>query len=1047
MNIDKFRPFVTAMTLLGLALAAPLAAAQQAGTVAGTVTDQATSQPVAGARVQLGNTNIAAVTNVEGRYTLRNVPAGSYEVRVSVIGFASATQTVTLAAGGIANADFVLKQAVVSLDAVVVTATGEARAREIANAVSQVNATDLTAEKPISDIGDLLTGRAANVQVFQSSGTTGAGQRIRIRGQSSLSLSNEPVYYIDGVRVESGSGSLGVGGQSFSRVNDINPEEIQSVEIIKGPSAATLYGTQAANGVIRITTKRGLAGRASWTVYSEAGILNDPNRYPTNYFSWGRVPGSDRTYQPTDSVRQCLLTSTVLSPALSGACTIDSLTSFNVLETKDRTFLGTGWRGQAGAQVSGGSEQARYFFSAEYEDEIGHYRLPDAEYTRIAQERRVAELPYQHFRPNELKKISVRSNVQANVSNRADVAFNLGLVKSDGRLPQNDNNVNGMLPSGLFGRGFEGMGRRACGSAVCAPGQDTTVLGSEWGFFRAGEVFSILTEQDITRMIGSANGNWRPTDFLTARATLGLDYTHRLDQLYQALNEGPAFGTQRRGRKNDNRYEIAQTTLDVGATANFTLRPELTSKSAIGAQYLRDWFFGVTASGSEFTPGGKAVDHGSLRTAGETTTETITLGFYADQVFGWKDRLFFDLGLRVDNNSAFGATFRSAAYPKAQGSWVISEEPFFPGGLPVSNLRLRAAYGQSGVQPGSIDALRFYEVVTATIAGSDIPGLRISAIGNDSLKPERSAELEVGFDADFLEGRAHVEVTYYNKRTTDALIRRVLPPSLGGPANRFENIGSVRNRGIEALITANLNLGQSVGLDLTLSGSRNVNRLLELGEGVTPIIAGRIRQVEGYPLLGYWDYPILGFHDLNGDGIVVGSEVVVGDTAEFIGPSIPRNEVALNAGLSLFNNRVRISGQLDYRGDYKVNNFTDYFRCTSSSANNCQWVNDPQTPLADQARAVAARTGPGFTGAGFLVDGAFLKLRELSLTLSAPDTWARVMRASRMSLTLTGRNLASWTKYPGVDPEVNGNGQSDSPIDFLTQAPVRYWTFRVNLGF
>ena len=204
-----------------------------------------------------------------------------------------------------------------------------------------------------------------------------------------------------------------------------------------------------------------------------------------------------------------------------------SLTSFNVLHDERTTPYGTGWRGQLGAQVSGGSEQVRYFFSAEYEDEIGHMRLPDEEYTRIAQIRVVNELPYAHYRPNEVKKVSVRTNVNANLSHHADVGATIGLVKSDGRLPQNDNNVTGMLGSGLFGRGYEG----------------TRAFGSEWGVFRPGEVFAVVADQDITRLTTSATANWRPTDFLTGRATVGLDYTNRIDGLFQALNEGPAFLT------------------------------------------------------------------------------------------------------------------------------------------------------------------------------------------------------------------------------------------------------------------------------------------------------------------------------------------------------------------------------------------------------------------------------------------------------------------------------------------------------------------------
>lgn len=1019
-------------------LAAPADAAwaqQERGTVAGTVTDVVTSQPVPGARVQLGNTNIVALTNIEGRYTLRAVPAGRHDVRVSVIGYASGVQSVTVEPGGITSADFQLRTAAVSLDAVTVTASGaEQRSRELGSATTNLSAPKILTTAPVSDIGDLLSGRGANVQVLSSAGTSGTGVKIRIRGLSSFSLSNEPVYYIDGVRVESGSSSfsIGTGGQSFSRINDLNPEEIESIEIIKGPSASTLYGTQAANGVVRITTKRGIAGRPVWTVYSEIGTLYDRNNYPTNYFSYGRL-------QPTGEVRQCLT-----FQFAAASCTIDSLSSFNVLEHPTTTPYGTGWRGQTGAQVSGGSDEVRYFFAAEYEDEIGHLRMPGEEYTRITQERIVSELPYDQYRPNEVKKVSLRSNVQANLSPRADVSASVGLVRTDGRLPQNDNNVTGLLGSGYFGKGFQGT-RRACGAATCAAGQDTTPLGSEWGFSRPGEVFAVLAAQDVSRFTGSGTANWRPAGFLTTRLTVGLDHTNLIDTRYQALNEGPAFSTNRRGGRTDNRFEISQTTVDAGATGSFTLNPTLTSKTSAGLQYLRDRTFGVTASGAEFAPGGKTVGSGSIRTAGETTTETITLGFYLEHVLGWRDRLFVTTALRQDYNSAFGADARGATYPKASVSWVISEENFFPTSFPLSNVRLRAAYGASGNQPGSTAALRFFQSVTSSIAGVDQPGLNIAALGNDSLRPERSTELELGFDAD-LGGRAHLEFTYYAKKTRDALVSRVQPPSIGGPATRLENIGSTQNRGIEGLITINTRLLSAVDLDLTLTGSRNVGKLVALDPDIPSVGTGTQRQVPGYPLFGWWERPIVGYHDLNGDGILVASEVVVGDTAVFLGPSLPQTELALNGGLELFNNRIRISGQLDYRGDFKQRNFTEYFRCTSSAANNCDAVNVLGTPLSQQAAAIAGRTGPGFTSWGYITDGNFLALRELAVTYFAPPSWARLLRAQRVSFTLTGRNLAKWTSYPGIDPEINGNGQSDFLIDFLTQPQLTYYTFRVNLG-
>jgi TonB-linked SusC/RagA family outer membrane protein len=1026
--------FTTCLSRFSAVLAAALLAvtasagwAQQQGTIAGSVTDRVGGTPLPGVKISVLGTNRSATTNQEGRYTIAGVRVGTYQVQAAVIGYGSATNTAAVTAGGIETLDFALRPAAVSLDAITVTATGEQRGREAGNVVSKIDVPAVAATAPITNFGDLISGRSANVQVLSSAGSVGAGTRIRIRGLNSLSLSNEPIYYVDGVRIESGSASfsLGTGGQSFSRINDINPEEIESVEIVKGPSAATLYGTQAANGVIRITTKRGLAGRTSWNIYSEAGVFNDNNQYPTNYYSWGRAA-------VTNTVGQCLLFASV-----SGACTIDSLTSHNVLMDPATTFQGTGYRGQLGLQVSGGSEQVQYFVSGEYDDELGHNRLPAAEYDRILAERGLSgdALPYETYRPNEVKKVSVRTNVQAQLLRNLDVGLKSGLVISDGRLPQNDNNVTGMLPSGLFGKGF--------------PGTRGT-FGSEWGFSRPGEVFAILSEQDITRYTGALNANWRPTANLSARATIGLDHTNRTDLQFQALEQGPLFSNFRLGRKSDNRFTINQWTLDVNGTGNFTLSPTITSRTTIGIQYLKDYTFGVTANGQEFPPGGQTVGSGAIRTAGENTAETVTLGAYIEQVFGFRDRLFVTGALRTDDNSAFGRDFSAVYYPKAQISWVMSDEPFFPQTAPVDNLRLRLAYGSSGQQPGTTDAAQFFNTSTATIRGADTPALLLGALGNPLLKPERSVELELGFDAGFLEEAAHFEFTYYNKKTRDALIRRRLAPSLGGPVDQFENIGSVQNKGIEMVLNVTTSIGSSVGLDVTLSGSRNTNELLELGAGVSPISQGATRQVPGYPLFGYWAQPILGYNDFNGDGILTSAEVVIGDTSVFIGSSIPRTELSTNLGVTLFNNRVRLGTQLDYRGDFYANNFTDYFRCTSSAANNCQAVNDPGASFNEQARVITGRTAvpaPGASAYGFIEKADFIKLRELSITYYAPDGIARALRVGRASFTLTGRNLATITGYTGIDPEVNGNGQSDVPIDFLTQPPVTHWTFRVNLGF
>jgi len=288
------------------ALVVPSLAAAQTGTITGKVTDESGGAPLEASRVILTGTTRIETTNREGGYTFREVQPGTYQVRVLRVGYRPATDSVTVADGATATADFAMAAAPVQLDEIVTTATGEQRKLEVGNVVTTIDASKVAETAPITEFSNLLSGRAAGVQVLKSSGTTGEGTRIRIRGSNSISLSNEPLYYLDGVRLESAASSttLNVGGfsdqssnQGPSRINDIDPDDIESIEIVKGPAAATLYGIQASNGVVRITTKHGTAGPPRWNLFSELGSVSDNNQYPVNYY--GRVDSGYSKIQGT----------------------------------------------------------------------------------------------------------------------------------------------------------------------------------------------------------------------------------------------------------------------------------------------------------------------------------------------------------------------------------------------------------------------------------------------------------------------------------------------------------------------------------------------------------------------------------------------------------------------------------------------------------------------------------------------------------------------------------------------------------------------------
>jgi outer membrane receptor protein involved in Fe transport len=441
-----------------------------------------------------------------------------------------------------------------------------------------------------------------------------------------------------------------------------------------------------------------------------------------------------------------------------------------------------------------------------------------------------------------------------------------------------------------------------------------------------------------------------------------------------------------------------------------------------------------------------------VKIADEATDETRTLGSFIEQQISFRDRLFVTGAVRSDRNSAFGANFKTVFYPKLSASWVVSQENFFPRFHWLDELRLRTAYGASGVQPGTIDAAPYYAATHALNEAGDNPGVVFTALGNSNLKPERSTELEAGFDANFIGNRVNTQITYYNKISRDALVSRVLPPSLGtGNTSRLENLGEVRNTGWEALISTVFVQNDRFGWDLTLNGSTNHNKLISLG-GVPNIINSSTQQDrEGYALNGWWSRPLLGYQDKNGDGIIAysatagASEITVGDTAVYLGNPLPLYEVSLTNGVDFWRRRFRLQAMLDYKGDYKVYNNSERIRCLSR--NNCAGLIYRGSSELEQARTAAGRDHPAKTVAGFIEPGDFIRFRELSLTFSAPESWAnRYIHGRSLAITGAVRNLGLlWTKYTGVDPEAFGT-TGDAPSSFQAFAPPRYMTLRLNLG-
>jgi TonB-linked SusC/RagA family outer membrane protein len=983
-----------------LALTPAQASAQQQAAITGSVLDAVSRAPIVATQVQIVGTTRGTTTGDDGRFRIAGLPAGQYQVRVLRIGYQASTRLVTLGADATANEEFLLTPVAVSLEDVITTATGEtSRKREIGAAVTTLQPKP-EALASAQSASQLLSGKVPGVNVAASGGTVGSGSRIRIRGANSISLTNEPLIVVDGIRFgtaigqdnTSGATSLGVGGQVPSRFNDINPEDIQSIEVLKGPAAAAQYGTAAANGVLQITTKRGRTGKPRWNVFVEGGTIRDVTDYPSNFAQVGRTTAGART------------TACNLDNQTRGLCTpiADSLVSFNPLRAAD-PFI-DGHRGAYGASVGGGTDVISYYLSGNFDRQQGVFE--------ISQEQRAAG----------------RANLTVQLRNNWNVQLGTSYLADHLRLPQNDNNTLGIISAGLLGSAFDNAAHGFLNGQV------------------PQAVYAINTRQDVQRFENTLNTSYQPLSWLTATGVAGLDYLDRYDNEVVPPNQ-VTFGSLPDGQRSSNPYKIYNYTASGTLSARWVPFEGFTTTTKASGAFTKELIRGTRAFGAKLVAGTTSLSGSTARFAvGETNTDNKTVSQLFSEDFAYRDRIFLSGALRNDKNSAFGQNFGSIVYPSVALSWVVNEESFFPKNNIVNSLRLRAANGRSGQKPNFRDAITFFNAQTVTQAGTDVAGIVVGGTGNPDLKPERSRETELGFDAGFIGERIGVEVTHYNKRTDDLLIAVPLAPSLGLTATQFKNLGSVSNTGWEYLVNTKVIDLDQFGFDFTVAGSTNDNKLLSLGllptgSPVPPIVVNTQQQHrEGFAPGSYFQKSIT-FSDANGDGIIARSEIKLSDTAVYLGNPLPRKQYTITPTVRLFR-WLQVSALFDHKGDYKLFDNTQRFRC---SFGNCQAAYDKSIPLADQAANVAIALG---TDAGYIEDATFTKLRELSFTLTAPARFAQALNTSGLTFTIAGRNLKTWTDYKGFDPEINSTpGANFSTSDFLTLPPTRNWTARVNVSF
>ena len=958
-RLRRLLPAAVSCSLLA-AIASRSLAAQGTATVTGIILATGSEAPISNAQIAAQGTNRLTLSDESGRFRLTGLPAGEVTLVVRRVGFRPVTQRVTAGTDGLR---IMLSETPIELNALVVTGTaGAVEKRSVGNSVSTIAAADQVQASAVGDMGALINGRAPGVIVTGGTGRAGTGTSLNIRGRSTLSLNQQPLIYIDGVRVsnEQGTGPRVQGGNVISRLDDIAPEDIESIEIIKGPAAGTLYGTEAANGVVQIITKKGGGGAPKFNAYMRQGaqwFQNAENRIATNY--------------QRDASGNLVSWNAVRAEAARGT----PLFKTGRLQTYEMN-------------MRGGERALNYYISSTYDHDTG-------------------------IEPNNrIGRYSGHANLTIAPSEKYDIQTSLHLIRS----------------ANLLGSDY-GLSRFFSAQY----GSPLAQTGPTRGFFQAPPEVQdayILNSQKINRFTSSIQLNQRPVQWFSQRVTVGWDQTSEDDQ---ALNNflPPQYAifftpVQAQGALAQDLRNVTYATLDYSGTFTASLPKSLVSTSSIGGQLYRKRIDLTQINATQFpAPGLTTAAAAAVKQGNQDFQTNTTLGSFVQEQLAWRDRLFLTGAVRVDNNSAFGKDVNLVTYPKVSASWVVSDEGFWRFSW-MDQLRLRSAFGLSGQQPDAFAALQTYQPQTGP---GDQPVVSPQFPGNPGLKPERGQELEVGFEASFAR-RVGVDFTYFDKHTKDAILQRQSAPSSGFPNAQFVNIGRISNHGFELGINANAISRRSFSWDVGLSVATTTDHIDDMG-GLPFIIAGGLpfhRNEQGFPIGGLFTkivrsatYDPATKRAVNAicDGGVNGDHPGGPDvpcaTAPmlFFGTITPKVSGALNTGVSI-GRFVKLHGMADFRKNYKVFDADLFNRC---AAFGYCWGNQNPDQI-DPRELYAYQNGGALTVTdAFMRNASFWRLRELSATFTGPAGWAQRVNASSVSLTIAGRNLHTWTPYPGLDPE------------------------------
>ncbi len=1021
--------------LLGLLLLlAPGLVSAQVGTVEGVVTEAGTGITVPGVNVTLQGTNLGTATDVDGRYSF-SAPVGSYTLVVSAIGYKQVTQPVTITESGTTTANVTIEQDILGLDDVVVTGYSTTQRRISSASISSISGAEIR-DTPPSSPDALLQGRVAGVTVLRSSGTPGGGVSVRVRGATSISGSNQPLYVIDGVPVSSDSySSIGAGNQGLNALSTIDQSDIASIEVLKDAAATAIYGTRAANGVVLITTRRGAAGSTEiefesslgssyygieydgltgpeYIAARNEGVVNQfgPTRFGTQFF------GNPDTMQTTDFW--------------------DAIT---------RTGIVQNYR----MAISGGTQRTRYRVSGGYSDEEG--AIINSGFQRL----------------NGLVNVDHRWADKGTLFAKA--SYNRSIAQRIG----NDNYIYGVLTNALLG---------APHRPIYLDDEQTVYNPAAGPFSNAvAEANKDFNAVD-TKFLGNIGVGYEFLPGLTGRLEAGLD---RFDLDEQRFS--PSFTSQ--GSPDGavlQSINLYQNWILTSTLSYRNLFKGVHNLSVLGGtSWERNEIEFNTLSGNSFVSDDiYAIAIAATKDASSSATESGLQSYFGTTEYAYNNKYLASATVRVDRSSRFGADKQTAFFPAVSLGWNAQQEPFLQSVSWVDLVKIRGSIGKSGQQEIGNFASRSLWGSGTNYNG--VPGIAPSQLGNPELTWEETTQMSAGIDFGFFAGKLGGTVEAYRK-DTDALLRTQPLPWTTGYSGRNANLGEIRNEGLEFQLntrnieTRNFSWRSSINL------STNRNTVIKLvdgdgdGEGDPVDVGFGQRLAEGQPLGVFYGWKTAGlfqnaseicmtqtgeaaaarnarcaaaglayqtagtalgdrrFQDINGDG------VINADDRDYLGDPNPDFFGGLTNTVRLFG--VEVSAFLQFSQGNGVYNASAQFNQqigqtfgTSEFVNN-RWT--PENTNTNIPRATNSDPNDNDRDSDYFVeDGSYVRLKTLSVSYGVPASLTQNVGVRNLRLFFIGENLWTSTKYSGLDPEVSTFDRSNTSFgtDFFTYPQATRFT-------